>query len=110
MTAVVENTQGMQTEAVSSYEQAFMKLNTGRSDLVIGSRTTALIVLHQLGFTDIRVLEPPLLRFPLYHYLHRSRADLIPRLEQILRDMTAKGEIKAIQTQVFEKILADLEK
>lgn len=103
---IEQHTQGMQIERVVTLQQALMKLENGRTELVIADRLSVIKALKELGFTDIRILEPPLERMPLYHYLHTRHAALIPQLEQTLTDMEQEGVIQSIQEQVLQKILA----
>ncbi|MCP4105522.1 MAG: transporter substrate-binding domain-containing protein [Desulfobacteraceae bacterium] len=102
---IEENTQGMRVEPVTKLEQAFKKLQIGRSDLVIDAPLNGMKMLNKLGFKDIRFLEPPLEREPLYHYLHTRHANLVPLLEQTLTHMEQEGVIQTIRDQVMQELL-----
>jgi polar amino acid transport system substrate-binding protein len=98
------NTEGMHVEAVTTVEQAFLKLNAGRSDVVVESRS-AQCMLKDFNVSGIRVLEPPLDQLVLYHYLHRRHTALAAKLEAVLTRMEQEGELKALQEQAMQDFL-----
>lgn len=89
---------------VKTLEQAFKKLDAGRSDLVIEERFAGLQMLNQLGFKGIQLLEPPLKHYPLYHYIHTRHAALVPQLEETLQQMEQEGVIRTLQEQVMQEL------
>ena len=102
---IEENTRGMIVEGVGTHEQAFMMLNTKRSDIVVDSRIAGLKYLNELSLADIRIIEPPVERIPVYHYLHLSHVNLLPELEKTLKEMEKDGVKAKIQGQVIKNIL-----
>lgn len=101
---VEQNTAGMDVEPVSTNEQIFQKIAAGRNDIGIIPRRPGLLTLKKMGIEGIRILEPPLQRDKLYHYLHKKHKTLLPEITSILKDMETKGLIKKIR----ETIEADL--
>lgn len=99
---VQENTRGMKTEPVSTMVQAFDKLMMGRTDLVLAHRASGMAVVHSQKLEGIMVLEPPLASFPLYHYVHRKHAALVPELTRVLRQMQADRTIERIQKSLAQ--------
>ena len=101
---VEAKTEGMQVEAVTTLKQAFLKLNAGRNDVVVDSRSTDTeCELKSLSLSGIRILEPPLDQLILYHYLHKRHMVLVKKLEAILLNMKQEGEFKTIQEQVVRE-------
>ncbi|MES2129794.1 MAG: transporter substrate-binding domain-containing protein [Pseudomonadota bacterium] len=94
---VQENTQGMRTEAVPTMKQAFEKMLMGRTDVVVGNRSSGMAVVKSLKLDDVHVLEPALASFPVYHYLNKKHAALVPELTRVLRQMQAEKTIEKIQ-------------
>jgi polar amino acid transport system substrate-binding protein len=92
-----ENTTGMKTEPVPTMEQAFQKLTMGRTDLVVGNRSSGLAAIETLRLDDVRVLAPALASFPVYHYVHKKHAPLVPALLAALQAMKADKTIERIQ-------------
>lgn len=98
---IEENTVGMQIETVATLQQAFSKLVLGRTELVLANRVSGLASLRQHGFSDVRVLQPPLAAFPVYHYLHKRHEGLLPRLTAVLRDLEQERFIQKVQEEVL---------
>jgi polar amino acid transport system substrate-binding protein len=94
---VRENTVGMKVEAVPTMEQAFQKLTMGRTDVVVGNRSSGLAAVEALKLDDVRILLPPLAAFPVYHYLHKKHAAMVPVLLAALQAMKADKTIERLQ-------------
>lgn len=98
---VEQNTQGMRVEVAGTLRQAFLKMTMGRSDLVVANRTSGLAALKELNLTDFKVLSPPLATFPVFHYLHKKHAALVPRLTAALQQMQKDKTIDTLQKAVM---------
>lgn len=94
---VQENTQGMRVEAVPTMQQAFEKMFMGRTDLVLGNRSSGMAVVKAMNMEGVTVLEPPLASFPVYHYVHKKHEALVPELTRVLRQMQSDKTIERIQ-------------
>ncbi|MDM8550411.1 transporter substrate-binding domain-containing protein [Desulfobacterales bacterium HSG2] len=94
-------TRGLKVEQVTSYRQVLLKLNSGRTDVAVMARTNGMLEIGKLNMKGIRVLEPPLIRVNLYHYLHKKHERLIPKITQALREMVEKERPKEIWEQVI---------
>jgi polar amino acid transport system substrate-binding protein len=99
------NTTGMRVEPVNTMDQAFAKLAIGRTDVVIEDRLSGLFVLKANKLEGVHVLAPPLAKVPLYHYLNKKHASLLPRLVDVLRKMEKEGTIRAIAKRVAAEML-----
>ncbi|MEJ6006700.1 ABC transporter substrate-binding protein [Paucibacter sp. AS339] len=100
---IEDNTVGMRFETVASMRQAFSKLMLDRCDLVLMNRISGLATLRALKLEGIHPLSPPLASFPVYHYLHKSHADLLPRLSKILRELEQEKFMQRVQDEVQSK-------
>lgn len=98
------NTQGMNRQVVSTWQQAFELVNIDRVEIGIVGRATGVLIVRDLGLKDVRCLEPPLEITPLYPYLHKKHADLHPKITATLEDMSGKGRFKEILDQETEKL------
>jgi polar amino acid transport system substrate-binding protein len=83
--------QGTYAEAVTTGEQAYRKLNAGRTDVVIDSRSEARHVLKKLDMPNLFILEPPLVTVPFFHYLHVKNQHLLKPLTKVLQQMKKEG-------------------
>jgi polar amino acid transport system substrate-binding protein len=82
---------------VTTVEQALRKLKAGRTDLYCDFDSSVRNELVTAAFnteTGYRQVLDLNVGLPLYPYLHRSRADLAPRLAEVLRKMKAEGLIE----------------
>ncbi|MDM4766200.1 transporter substrate-binding domain-containing protein [Pelomonas sp. SE-A7] len=96
---VEEMTAGMKQEPVATMQQAFVKLDLGRTDLVLANRASGLAALHGLPINGVRVLSPPLATFPVFHYLNKRHEALLPRLTATLREMERERFIRQVQEE-----------
>jgi polar amino acid transport system substrate-binding protein len=77
-------------------EALFALLDKGRALIVIADLYTGQEIIRRKGYKDMRVLLPPLADPPVYIYLHKRHADLVPRLAQALREMRRDGSIERL--------------
>jgi polar amino acid transport system substrate-binding protein len=94
---------GMRTDAAPTNELMLIKLQNGRTDIALMSNVEARELLGKMTDSGLRILEPPIERIQLYHYVHLKNARLVPRLELVLRQMLADGSIAAIRDRALVK-------
>lgn len=84
---IAERVAGMHgASPVDSVGQAFAMLAARRVDLVVAEHGDGEANLRRLGLQHrVVVVEPPLETTPLYHYLNRRHAALVPALADALR-------------------------
>lgn len=80
---------GRPSTTVGDYEGLVNILLHGRVDLILGSRYSVRSVLAGMGGQgrDVVLLEPLIRIVPMYHYVHRKNAHLIPLLEKAIREL-----------------------
>lgn len=101
---IAENyTRGLNVETVINNLANFGKLDRGRLDFVIATDINADTIIKNENFKQIKKLEPALSKTELYHYLHKSKAHLIPRLTEVLRKMQQSGEISEIRERILRE-------
>ncbi|MEJ6000082.1 substrate-binding periplasmic protein [Paucibacter soli] len=98
---IEENTVGMQLETVATMQQAFAKLELGRTDVVLANRISGLASLRQHQFSGVRVLQPALATFPVFHYLNKKHELLLPRLAAVMRELEQERFIQKVQDEVL---------
>ncbi|GAM09871.1 putative protein [Geobacter sp. OR-1] len=89
---------------VSNEQLLFNLLILGKVDLVVYDRRQGKVVLKQLADKEIKIYNPPLAVRKMYPYLHKRHADLVPRLEQVLRAMKKDGTYKRIVDESLRTI------
>ncbi len=85
-----------QVYRVKTMQQAFLMLDLGRVDVVIDGRLVGLSQVEKLGLQGVRILDDPVNRVPLYHYLHKKNQSLVPRLDAAFQSMLKDGTIDKI--------------
>jgi len=102
-------TQGMsRVEAVPSMDQLMGMLANDRLDVAVNDLFSGLLVNRRLHLdATIRPLSPVLEHIPLYHFLHERHRDLIPRVEQVLREMTASGELERLRQEITARMIKE---
>jgi polar amino acid transport system substrate-binding protein len=97
-------TAGMNAYTVNSGQQIIKMLKVKHCQVgVIASATWA--DYEDLDWSGIRPVGR-LGSFPLYHYLHKRHADLVPRLSAVLKQMRAEGVIAKIQKTTDDEAVA----
>jgi polar amino acid transport system substrate-binding protein len=86
---------GTVVEPVTTYEQAFLKLDSDRNDIVIGSRTACMETIEKLKLEGIKALEPPLVTTKIYHYLNNKNELIVKPLISVLEQMKKEGLINS---------------
>ncbi|MGE5475184.1 MAG: substrate-binding periplasmic protein [Bacteroidales bacterium] len=77
-------------------------LKSGRAEYILHERWQAEWQARVQGVA-LTVQEPPLVSTPMYIYLHRRHADLVPRVAAELAAMKAEGHDKALMAKVMAR-------
>ncbi|MES2319873.1 MAG: transporter substrate-binding domain-containing protein [Pseudomonadota bacterium] len=101
--AFERGTKGMKRDPAPTNELMLLKLQNGRTDIALMSDVEALELLAKMNDASLHILSPALERIQLFHYVHRKNAQLVPRLEAVLRQMAADGTIAAIRERALLK-------
>ena len=83
-------------QATVSALDALRHLQRGISDYAVLDEMESDALLAGKGMGDVCKVPEPLFALDLYHSLNKRHADLVPRLERVLKDMTDSGEIARI--------------
>jgi polar amino acid transport system substrate-binding protein len=83
-------TAGMDRQLARGPESAVLMLRSGRCDVAIITQFTWLDI-GRLNLGPLCPASGSLEKVPLYHYVHRRHADLVPRLTDVLQSMRQDG-------------------
>lgn len=97
---------GTDAEAVTTLDQLFMKLESGRNDVVVETQLSGLQTINKQGLKDIVMLEPPLSSLPLFHFLNVKNKRLVEPLTSVLKKMEKDGVIRNIQKKAIQSIIS----
>lgn len=105
-------TSGMsRVEAVVTMDQLMQMLDSGRIEVAVNDRFSGVLINKKLRLDKtLQPLSPALERIPLYHFLHEQHRDLVPRVEKVLREMEASGELERLRQEITRRMLQDAEK
>ncbi|HEY9080468.1 transporter substrate-binding domain-containing protein [Magnetovibrio sp.] len=101
------NTANMSVSKVRTYTQLFTMLEQGRIDVAIGIRRVGLVERSRnFPNASFHVHGAPLLRAPMYHYIHRKNTHLLRPLTEVLNAMRASGELDALNAQALDRLMS----
>jgi polar amino acid transport system substrate-binding protein len=90
--------EGLNKMAIFPDSVSLMKsLDKNIVDYVVTARFNGLVQLKKLGINSIIALKPALSKKPLFHYLHKKHADLIPKVNSVIIAMAKSGELNLIR-------------
>jgi polar amino acid transport system substrate-binding protein len=91
-------------QAVTHFPQSILMLQKGRVQVAVIPKVNGLAAIKSLGARGIVMSDRILAREPLYHYLHRKHAAVVPRLSEVLQEMEQSGRIEAIHNAYLERL------
>ncbi|WP_108649766.1 substrate-binding periplasmic protein [Dongshaea marina] len=94
-------TRGMYVDSSLSVNQLFRNLKREKVDLLVTTRIDVLDYLAKYPDPEVMILEPPLVRLKLYHYLNHKHRELLPKITAQLQKMQAEGRIEAIRQRLL---------
>lgn len=98
-------TAGMNRVVLNTNEHLFQMLDAQRIDIVVISRINALKYIPEEQRLKLKILEPPIEVYNMYHYLHKKNAHLIPKLTSILKEMQKEGIIQKIRNDFIKTLI-----
>jgi len=105
---VIENgTAGMEVSAFNTTEKILKLVSMGRYDVAILTRIDGLGYVKKLNITNLTILEPPLAKVDLYHYLHKKHENLLPKINSSLLQLKESGRMKVIRDQFLTELKLD---
>lgn len=96
MKIVEKNVKGSKYVAVPGMEKLLQLVDRSRVALGVLPRISLYRQVSKLKLTGLNVIEPPLMRKPIFHYLHKKHQSLVPRLTKILQKMQRDGRISEL--------------
>lgn len=90
--------QGIQSIAVQRPEQLFLMLENNRLDVAINAATSAKVP------EGVTLVNPPLLKTPVYHYLHVKNKQLVVPLQASIQRLTELGVLDDIISSSRESV------
>lgn len=79
--------------ALPKTKQVLKLLEKGKVDVVLTNTIDGLIAIEKLGLQNLEPLPQPLATEPLYHYLYKSNAHLLPKVDQAIKALKSSGTL-----------------
>jgi len=103
-----KGTKGMSVYPTDSYHQLFSMLNNNHIDIAVGiSSSVELELKTAFQNSDLHAIKKPLVDIPLYHLVHKKHHALVPKLNEVLKEMAASGEIKRLQQVALDRMIVE---
>jgi polar amino acid transport system substrate-binding protein len=90
----------IKAQPVSLNSQLFGMLRKNRCDIIVIARITSIpLMLNFIATQKVPIYQSVLQTYPLFHYLHKKNAHLLPRLVKVLKKMQQEGLIEKIRSE-----------
>ena len=91
-------TDGYNRHYAKTISQLFKMLVRDRVDLIIAIDLSGMMTINrEYKDTPIRVIRDDLIVLPVFHYLHENKAELVPRIAEVILNMKKSGELGRIR-------------
>lgn len=88
--------------------EMFRLIQTDAAEIALTSHLDGLANLRRARIEDIGPVEPTLRTLELFHYVHESKADVVPIIDAIAKDMAASGELAELRNKLETEYLESL--
>lgn len=88
-------THGLKAFFIKGTVNALDFLLSGKADYTISTKELDGLLVHRNLQASLVRLTPPVERIPVFHYLHKQHADLVPRIRKVLMEMHENQAIKS---------------
>jgi polar amino acid transport system substrate-binding protein len=86
----------------NTVQSALLMLQYDRVKILVLNKFDLVKGLRDHNYPEIKIIEPPISKVSLFHMVHKSREELIPRISQILKEMKADGSYDQIVARYFQ--------
>ncbi len=101
-----EATEGMKRQFGKTIPELFRYLIRDYVDVVVVAEAPGLVsAAVDFPNAGIHRVGQPLHTVPLYHYLTLRNKDLVPKLDAVLQEMTASGELDRIRLRALDRLI-----
>ena len=104
---IEKGTTGMEVSVFNTTEKILKLVSMGRYDVAILTRIDGLGYVKKLNITNLTILEPPVAKVDLYHYLHKKHENLLPKINSSLINLKESGRMKDIRDQFLTELKLD---
>jgi polar amino acid transport system substrate-binding protein len=91
---------------IDTTKRMLMFIQAGRADVALTNTVDGILILKELGIKNIVPIDKSLAILELYHYIHKDHKDLVPKVDAVIKEMKANGELKTLTIKAEKKVLA----
>jgi len=103
---VEDNTGNAKTVTkAENVEQLFQLLKLNRVDIIIFEKLRGLIALQKYQIEGAVILQPPVIRKPMFMYMNIKHKNLIPKISDALRASKADGTHERLQREALKPFM-----
>lgn len=85
-------------------ESMLKALDKNRDNVALTHTGDGLFVIEKYQIANIEHRVKPLSVWPLYHYVHKKNAHLVEKVDRIIREMKASGELDKLTKRAEKKV------
>jgi len=78
---------------LNSTKQIMKFLDKGRADIALTNTVDGIMTIKELNLINIQAISQPLARLQLFHYIHNNHQDLVPKVDNVIKEMKDSGEL-----------------
>jgi len=90
---------------LNSTETMMKFLQAGRADVALTNTVDGMLVLKKFGIKNIVPIKKPLAVLDLYHYIHEKHKALVPKVDDVIKELKASGELKRIIQNAENRVI-----
>ena len=98
-------TAGMDVSVAMDHAELVTWIRDQKVDVGVMPRISGKLAIRESGASKIKQLEGVLETLLLYHYVHKSNADVAERLAPVLKAMLLDGTTRRLRAEVYDKLL-----
>jgi hypothetical protein len=102
-----QGTRGMDVRVARNYPELVRWIAGGEVQAGVMPRISGLVALRDEGEEEVQPMEGVLETLLLYHYVHSSRAELVPDLARELKAMLLDGTTQGMRERAYGELLGD---
>ena len=89
----------------NSTDSLFQQLLLGNIDIALTNLSDGELLLSKDKFSEVKVVNPALVKLDLFHYIHKNHQELVEPVNQAIKQLQANGELAKMLKQAEEIIL-----
>ena len=90
---------------VNSTKRMFTLLSNRRVDIALTNTLDGELMRARYGFNNIVATGNPLAKLPLYNYIHKTHAHLVPKVDAEIQRLAKSGELAAMISDAEKKVI-----